>query len=137
MSEGSARPALRLTEVVIDAADAHALGAFYQRLLGGELVADEPDWVLLREASTGLTLAFGTEPDYEPPTWPDRRGRHGMMLHLDFLVDDLDEGVAHAERSGARLAAHQPQELVRVLLDPDGHPFCLWVEPPEASAPDG
>jgi hypothetical protein len=28
---------------------------------------------------------------------------------------------------GATLAAHQPQEEVRVLLDPAGHPFCLYL----------
>ena len=52
-----------------------------------------------------------------------------MMLHLDFLVDDLAEGVAHAVDAGARLADHQPQDDVRVMFDPDGHPFCLWVMP--------
>ena len=26
-----------------------------------------------------------------------------------------------------RLAEFQPQDDVRVLLDPAGHPFCLWV----------
>ncbi len=128
MSDTS-QPTFKLTEVVVDASDAQALGAFYQRLLGGELHADEPDWVMLREAATGLTLAFGTEPDYVPPTWPDRSGGHGMMLHLDFLVDDLAEGVAHAVDAGARLADHQPQDDVRVMFDPDGHPFCLWVMP--------
>ena len=28
--------------------------------------------------------------------------------------------------AGATLAAHQPQKAVRVMLDPDGHPFCLF-----------
>ena len=28
-------------------------------------------------------------------------------------------------RLGATLATEQPQENVRVLLDPVGHPFCL------------
>ena len=29
--------------------------------------------------------------------------------------------------TGAVLAEVQPQEGVRVYLDPVGHPFCLWV----------
>ena len=29
---------------------------------------------------------------------------------------------------GATLAEFQPQDDVRVYLDPAGHPFCLWVE---------
>ena len=51
-----------------------------------------------------------------------------MMIHLDFEVDDLDEAVEHAKAVGATVASYQPQELVRVMLDPAGHPFCLWVE---------
>ena len=47
------------------------------------------------------------------------------LLHLDFHVDDLREACVHALRVGARLADFQPQPDVRVLLDPDGHPFCL------------
>jgi hypothetical protein len=35
--------------------------------------------------------------------------------------------VQHALSCGATLAEFQPQELVRVLFDPAGHPFCLWV----------
>jgi hypothetical protein len=51
-----------------------------------------------------------------------------MMLHLDFEVDDLDDAVGHAVGVGAELADVQPQEDVRVLLDPVGHPFCLYVD---------
>jgi Glyoxalase-like domain len=49
--------------------------------------------------------------------------------HRAFLfaaeVDDLDAAVADAVALGARVAAFQPQDNVRVLLDPAGHPFCL------------
>jgi hypothetical protein len=50
-----------------------------------------------------------------------------MQSHLDIEVDDLDRGVAHAVALGATVADFQPQEDVRVCLDPDGHPFCLFV----------
>jgi len=33
--------------------------------------------------------------------------------------------VTEAVALGATLAGHQPQDHVRVLLDPAGHPFCL------------
>jgi hypothetical protein len=49
------------------------------------------------------------------------------MLHLDFEVSDLGEAVAHAVELGARVAGHQPHREVRVLLDPAGHPFCLYA----------
>jgi hypothetical protein len=51
-----------------------------------------------------------------------------MMLHLDIEVDDLAAACAHAEAQGAVAAGFQPQEHVRVYLDPAGHPFCLWVD---------
>jgi hypothetical protein len=47
------------------------------------------------------------------------------MMHFDFQVGDLDSAVADAVALGAELADDQPQEHVRVLLDPAGHPFCL------------
>jgi hypothetical protein len=50
-----------------------------------------------------------------------------MMMHLEIQVDDLGAGVAHAVAQGATLAAFQPQEEVRVCLDPAGHPFCLFL----------
>jgi hypothetical protein len=48
-------------------------------------------------------------------------------MHLDIEVDDLEAADAHAVAAGAVLADYQPQEDVRVYLDPAGHPFCLWV----------
>ncbi len=50
-----------------------------------------------------------------------------MMMHLDFEVVNLEAAVAHALELGAEEAAFQPQENVRVLLDPAGHPFCLYT----------
>ena len=44
-------------------------------------------------------------------------------------VDDLDGAVGHALACGARLASYQPQDDVRVCLDPAGHRFCPWVDP--------
>ncbi|MGB2700964.1 MAG: VOC family protein [Candidatus Phosphoribacter baldrii] len=51
-----------------------------------------------------------------------------MQAHLEVRVDgDLLTAVDRAIELGATLAAYQPQDDVRVLLDPAGHPFCLWV----------
>jgi hypothetical protein len=49
-----------------------------------------------------------------------------MSLHLDIEVDDLEQAVAHAVAVGAEQAEYQPQQNVRVMLDPAGHPFCLY-----------
>jgi hypothetical protein len=50
-----------------------------------------------------------------------------MQLHLDIEVDDLEREVDRAVRLGASVADLQPQHHVRVLRDPAGHPFCLFV----------
>jgi hypothetical protein len=47
------------------------------------------------------------------------------MMHFDFQVGDLDSAVEDALALGATMAPAQPNENVRVLLDPAGHPFCL------------
>ncbi|WP_329337564.1 VOC family protein [Streptomyces sp. NBC_00663] len=122
---------MRLSTVVLDAPDARQLARFYQRLLGYVVREAEADWVLIGPPGSGVGLAFQTEPAYVPPVWPGREpGAQQMMLHLDIEVDDLDGESARALAEGATLAAYQPQDDVRVLLDPAGHPFCLWT--PEA-----
>ena len=61
------------------------------------------------------------------PVWPAGPGDQQMMMHLEIKVDDLEASVAHAVAQGATLAGFQPQEDVRVCLDPAGHPFCLYL----------
>src|SRR5580765_6779943 len=120
-------PSLQLATVCIDCADADAMADFYGRLLGWEVTVREPHWVLMRDPNGGTGLSFQAESGYRAPAWPDEPGGQDKMLHLDFKVDDLDAAVTHALASGARLAEHQPQERVRVMLDPAGHPFCLFL----------
>lgn len=120
------RPSLRLATVCIDCADADAMAEFYGRLLGWEVKYREPDFVLMPDPAGGTGLSFQAESWYRPPTWPEQPGHQDKMLHLDIEVEDLDAAVAHALASGARLAEHQPQSHVRVMLDPAGHPFCLF-----------
>jgi hypothetical protein len=43
-------------------------------------------------------------------------------------VVDLEAALAHAVAAGATVAEFQPQADVRVLYDPVGHPFCLYVD---------
>ena len=101
---------------------------FYGRLLGWPVTISEPGWVLMRDPAGGTGLSFQADPAYRAPTWPERPGSQDKMLHLDIRVDDLDAAVEHALAGGARLAEHQPQERVRVLLDPAGHPCCLFLD---------
>ena len=72
-------------------------------------------------------LAFQTEVDHVPPTWPAVPGEQQPQLHLEIEVDDLAAASAHATACGAPAAPFQPQPDVRVHLDPAGHPFCIGV----------
>jgi catechol 2,3-dioxygenase-like lactoylglutathione lyase family enzyme len=121
------RPPMTLSGVVLDAPDARELAAFYRRLLGWEVEQDEPGWVKLRAPGGGPGLSFQTEKAYARPTWPAGPGDQQMMVHLDIAVDDLEVAGAHAVAAGATLAEYQPQDDVRVHLDPAGHPFCLFL----------
>ena len=121
-------PSFRLQTVCIDCDDAHRMADFYGRLLGWETTFSEPNWVLMRDPSGGTGLSFQVETSYRQPTWPEHEDGQDKMLHLDIEVDDLEAAVEHAVASGARLAEHQPQERVRVMLDPAGHPFCLFLD---------
>lgn len=114
--------------IVLDAPDARALAHFYRDLLGWELATDEPDWCTMQVRDLPANLAFQTEPDHVPPVWPASPGRQQMQLHLDVGVTDLETSVADAVALGATLPEHQPQDDVRVLLDPAGHPFCLYLD---------
>jgi catechol 2,3-dioxygenase-like lactoylglutathione lyase family enzyme len=114
--------------VVLDAPDAPALARFYAELLGWEIASQQPEHATIGPPEGVAYLAFQTERQYVPPVWPAPPGAQQMMLHLDFEVGDLDAAVGHAVELGARLAEFQPQSNVRVLLDPVGHPFCLYVD---------
>lgn len=116
--------------VVLNSPDPQALAGFYQRLLGWTLYPsdDGSDFISLAPSEeAGYNLAFQREELYERPVWPAEQGKPQMQLHLDLEVDDLDQAVAHAKEAGAELPEFQPQERVRVMLDPDGHPFCLYL----------
>ncbi|WP_405586775.1 VOC family protein [Streptomyces sp. NBC_01190] len=123
-------PPLTMTGTVLDTPDPHALADFYRRLLGWEVTQDEPDWVKLNPPGGGPGLSFQAEPAFVRPHWPATPGEQQMMLHLDIETPDLAASVAHARALGATLPDFQPQPDVRVLLDPAGHPFCLWTPTP-------
>ncbi|OON82327.1 VOC family protein [Streptomyces tsukubensis] len=121
------RPRMTFAATVLDAPDARELAGFYRALLGWETVDDEPGWARLKPPGGGAGLSFQTEPHYSPPVWPSEAGAQQMMLHLDFGVTELEAATAHAVACGATVAAKQPQDGVRVLFDPAGHPFCLFL----------
>jgi catechol 2,3-dioxygenase-like lactoylglutathione lyase family enzyme len=121
----------RLSGPVIGCGDAFALAEFWAALLGWTVV-DRSErvpgaWALVRSPSGEHKLEFQREEPFVPPVWPTVEGAQQMGMHLDVAVEDLDAGVAFATSLGARVADHQPQAgRVVVMLDPAGHPFCLF-----------
>ena len=138
LNDQASRPSIRWSSVCVDCSDAEATAEFYGQLLGWEITdRDEPatpgggsPWIALRDPQGGVGLLFQAEPWYEPPVWPEQSGRQTKMLHLEIHVDDVDAAVERAVALGATVAPHQPPDRdpkeLRVLLDPAGHPFCLW-----------
>ena len=118
--------------MTLDCADAESLAGFYAQVLGWEINArDGNGWVQVRDPGGGVGLNFQFEERYEPPTWPEEPGKQMKMVHLELLVEGMDAAVAAVIRAGGAAAAHVPQDRdpsrLRVMLDPAGHPFCLFV----------
>jgi predicted enzyme related to lactoylglutathione lyase len=114
--------------VAIEAPDPGALARFYSELLGWPIGPEEPGTAILATPENSSYLVFQQATGYRPPVWPPVDGQQRPMMHFDFQVGDLDSAVAEAVALGASVAAVQPQQNVRVLLDPAGHPFCLCRE---------
>ena len=134
----SGRPRIEATSVSISTGRPRELARFYAALLGVE-VADqegprkgEPEdagWAQLQPTPGRLRMTLNLEwdPLFEAPVWPSEPGVQQPQAHLDLWVDDPDVAEAWAVECGARRHPSQPQPTVRVMLDPDGHPFCLFT----------
>jgi catechol 2,3-dioxygenase-like lactoylglutathione lyase family enzyme len=113
--------------VVLDAPDVAVLAEFYSALRGWPIWKQDANGAALDMGEGVAYLAVQRNPDFVRPVWPATPGTQQMSVHLDFEVVDLDAAVARAVALGAQLCDHQPQANVRVLLDPAGHPFCLYT----------
>jgi catechol-2,3-dioxygenase len=135
----SAYPVMMHT--ALDATDCRGLAEFYRQFLGlryrpGDEVpdggrADDPDWLVLLDPAGHRVLAFQQVPVLPRPTWPTHEVP--KQMHHDFRVPDIAE-LHHqrrrAEELGATLLYDRTDdvgELLYVLADPAGHPFCLLV----------
>jgi catechol 2,3-dioxygenase-like lactoylglutathione lyase family enzyme len=140
----SRMPSVTVRTVNFDCSDAQEMARFYGGLLGWAPNAVEPDWVLMRHPQGGTGLSFQQTEGYERPTWPEESGRQQKMLHLELRVappggDDesmysdeegqaaLEEAVKLALSLGGTLAEPQYRTDLRVVLDPAGHPLCLFL----------
>jgi catechol 2,3-dioxygenase-like lactoylglutathione lyase family enzyme len=111
-----------------EAPDPGALAAFYSKLLDWPVVHEDHDRAIVKPPQDSVYMVFQLAEDYVPPIWPPVPGEQRTMMHLDIEVEDLDAATGAAVALGARVADFQPQDGVRVLLDPAGHPFCLCLD---------
>jgi hypothetical protein len=111
--------------IAVEAPDPFALARFYSELLAWPIVGQDRGSFVLKAAEGGIYLVVQPAEGYVAPVWPPVSGQPRPMLHLDFQVGDLAVAVEEAVALGAVLADVQPNDAVRVLFDPAGHPFCL------------
>jgi hypothetical protein len=113
--------------VVIDRLDPAFLSAFYMKLLGWEKGFERDDFVIIFSEACNVNIGFQKNPDYVSPRWPEESKEQQQMLHLDFAVaeDERQGWVDYVVSCGARIADMQYSDQWTVMLDPEGHPFCI------------
>ncbi|MBC2902385.1 VOC family protein [Streptomyces cupreus] len=111
--------------VVLDCVEPEMLAVFYKELLEAEQTDATANRVEIRGAD-GIRLAFRRDVNATPPSWP--RPENSLQVHLDFVVEDLDEAERRVVGLGGRPLdtkdAAGPFEE-RGYADPAGHSFTL------------
>ena len=110
-----------LIMVTLDCARPPEQARFYGELLGWEILHSQDEYAMIGNGAAAI--GFGRIDGFTPPGWPDPDGV--KRYHIETYVDDLDEGEAACVKLGATKPDFQPGETWRVLLDPDGQPFCI------------
>jgi predicted enzyme related to lactoylglutathione lyase len=109
----------RVDEVVVDCLEPTRLATFWAAVLGTEVIVRSPDWVVVHDPPTGLTIAFQGVP--EPKVGKNR-------LHLDVQVADIGAATRRCVALGATVVGPIVEDdhgWFQVMLDPEGHEFCL------------
>lgn len=114
----------RLAAIVIDCPEPRVLAEFYEALLGAERVEDKEEWVTLAVDGGCPTFSLQRTESFRAPDWIS--GEPPQQLHLDVLVDDLDDAERRVVDLGGTLLNGSDKPIgFRVYADPVGHPFCL------------
>lgn len=130
-------------QTVLDCERPRELAEFYRQFLGliyrpgdeapldSSAADDAADWLVLTQPDGTRQLAFQQVERLERTTWP----QHVVpqQLHIDYLVDSIEALERHKDtalRLGAEVRLDRTddeEEPLYVLVDPAGHPFCLFV----------
>jgi predicted enzyme related to lactoylglutathione lyase len=109
-----------LSSIVIDCAEPAALAAFYAKATGWQVTGSDADFAGVEGGP--VPLGFQRIDGYQGPGWPD----DGKHVHLEFKVPDVETAKKELTALGATIPAFQPGgDSWTVLLDPEGHPFCI------------
>ena len=112
----------RLYELVWNCAEgpeaSHAQAAWWQGVLGGEVVDDDSGYSWLEQIPSAPFYSMDFVGVPEPKTTKNR-------VHLDVTTDNVDALIAH----GARLLRAPDDEIHwHVLADPEGNEFCAFTD---------
>ena len=108
-----------LHEIVVDCSNPIALARFWQALIGGEVIEEADDWVVLDGDDDGFYIGF-------QQVMERKSGKN--RVHLDVDVDDLDRAIDEAEQLGARKIGgviEGEEGPFQVMADPEGNEFCF------------
>lgn len=125
-------PWFRWNGVCIDCApnDFEDMVAFYTAIFGIDVLDKEERWAMVGDRSAGMVINIQAEDWYVAPVWPEEDDAQTKMMHFEIEVDHVPNAVERALALGAKEAPNQPADRdptrLRVLVDPAGHPFCLW-----------
>ncbi len=111
-----------LHEIVVDCSNPEALARFWQAMIGGEVVVESPDWVVLDGDEEGFYFGFQKVP--EP-----KRGKN--RIHIDVEVEELEPAIDQAEQLGARKIGgliDDDDGSFQVMADPGGNEFCFVTD---------
>ncbi|MCO5328503.1 MAG: hypothetical protein M9961_00295 [Ilumatobacteraceae bacterium] len=111
--------------VIMNSEDPERLAAFWGAVLGVE--------VRERDADAGIVWLHPDQPGGTNVGFQQvaRRAPEGTETHLDVAVDEMDAAQTRIEGLGGTLRTANRLENGfewRVMVDPDGNPFCIYVE---------
>jgi predicted enzyme related to lactoylglutathione lyase len=113
--------------LVFDTQDPARITDFWCAMLDVEVMMhrDEGRYVILNPTEDGFLMGFQQVPEV-------KSGKN--RLHLDVLVDGMDEGTAKVEALGGRWIESDHTHdldgfLWRCMADPEGNEFCIYTMP--------
>ncbi len=120
----------KISHVVFAVADVERSKAFYQNVLGMELISDRPD------QGPSAFLSFGSQHHdialFEAPVGA-QRGEMGLIhaaLQVEGGTGELKKMVSHLESHGVEVSSPVTHGITNSVyfLDPDGHTLEIYSE---------